>query len=151
MNVITRNDCLILLKNLQEQGLDTSKQVIELVSSRDVPISVIKFINDNRQLDLTNFYERLRKNYNNKKSSLYINIVKETEDVNKVITTLSALFLQIMLYSRDLENKQIFLKHARADEINKVLALYLKYQDLTNCNKLIKIIKADIKVLESIR
>ena len=149
--MITRNDCLILLKDLEEAGLDTTNSIRELISSREIPMSVIKFINDNRQLNLTDFYERLRKNYNNKKSNLYINIVKEIEDTNEVITTLSALFLQIMLYSKNIENKQMFLKHARAEEINKVLAMYLKYQDLTNCIKLIKIIKADIKALESIR
>ena len=114
-------------------------------------MSVIKFINDNRLLDLMNFYEKIRKSYNQKKSNLYINIVKEIEDPSEVLTTLSAMLTQVLRYSEEVEDKQMFLRHARASDISKVLSLYFNNWDLTNCLKLLKVIKADIKALESIK
>ena len=149
--MITRSDCYLLLSDLQDSGIDTTKAISDLSTSKDIPISVIKFINDNRQLDLSQFYENLRKNYNNKKSQLYINIVKENQDPDKLLVTLSALLTQILLYSNKVNDKQLFLKHSRADEISKVLTKYFIDYDLTTCIKLLRLIKADLKTLESIK
>ena len=149
--MITRNDCYLLLAEINEKGIDTSTQIKSLMSSTSIPLDVIKFINDNRQLDLSQFYENLRKNYNNKKSQLYINIVKETQDPDKLLVTLSALLTQILLYSNKVNDKQLFLKHSRADEISKVLTKYFIDYDLTTCIKLLRLIKADLKTLESIK
>ena len=149
--MITKNDCYLLLSELNENGLDTSNAIKDLMSSSSPSLEVIKFINDNRQLDLTLFYEKLRKSYNNKKSKLYINIVKEIEQPNDVIVTLSSLLTQILLFSKDVEDKNMFLRHSRAEEITKVLSNYFTHFDLTNCVKLIKLFKIDIKALESIK
>lgn len=149
--MITKTDCYLLLADLEKDGVDTKEVLTKLTTSTNLPIDVIKFINDNRQLDLSAFYERLRKNYNNKKSNLYKNIVKEIEEPNEVLTTLSSMLTQILLYSKQLENKQMFLKHARSSEITAVLNNYFKSYDLTNCLKLLRIIKADLKALESIK
>lgn len=148
--MITKNDCILLLTELEEKGVNTKDALREAVS-QGATLSVIKFINDNRQLDLTTFYEKIRKNYNKKKSSLYINIVKEIETPNEVLTTLSALLTQILLFARDVENREMFLKHARALEITKILTDYFQTYSLTNCIKLLKVIKADIKALESMK
>lgn len=149
--MITRNDCLVLLADLQSRGLDTKDAIDTLMRTNQLPMSVIKFINDNRQLDLADFYNNIRKNYNHKKSQLYGNIVKEIEDPQEVLTTLSALLTQVLLYSRKLENKQMFLRHSRASDISKVLTIYFNNYNITNCINLLRIIKADIKALESIK
>ena len=149
--MITKNDCYLLLSELNENGLDTSSAIKDLMSSSSPSLEVIKFINDNRQLDLTAFYNKLRKSYNNKKSKLYINIVKETEHPQDVLITLSSLLTQILLFAKDVEDRQMFLRHSRADEISGVLTAYFKDFDLTRCVKLIKLFKADIKALESIK
>lgn len=147
--MITKDDVLLLLGDLRENGVDCKEQIKKQLSSPEPVIDILKFINDNRQLDLTNFYKKIRKSYNNKKSKLYINIVKETEDVKEVLTTLSALLTQILLYSKDVENIPMFYKHARAEEITKILNNYFRTYDLTNCIRLLKLIKTDIKVCES--
>ena len=72
--MITKNDCYLLLSELNDNGLDTSSAIKDLMSSNSPSLEVIKFINDNRQLGLTLFYEKLRKSYNNKKSKLYIKL-----------------------------------------------------------------------------
>lgn len=149
--MIAKNDCYLLLADLQNKGIDTTDIISQLVSSISIPMEVIKFINDNRQLDLMNFYEKIRKSYNQKKSNLYINIVKEIEEPSEVLTTLSAMLTQILRYSETVENKQMFLRHARANDISKVLTMYFQTWDLTNCIKLLKVVKADIKALESIK
>jgi hypothetical protein len=149
--MITKNDCYLLLADLQSKGIDTSEQINKLVNSQQLPIDVIKFINDNRQLDLAVFYEKIRKSYNQKKSTLYSNIVKEIDNPTEVLTTLSAMLTQVLRFSNDTSDRQMFLRHARANDITKVLNIYFNNYDLTNCIKLLRIIKADIKALESIK
>lgn len=149
--MIKKTDCILLLTEMQEKGVDVNKQISRLMSSADLPLEVLKFINDNRQLDVVSFYNNLRVNYNKKKSSLYINIVKEIDEPQEVLTTLSAMLTQILLYSKKLENKSLFLKHSRAEEITKVLDNYFKTYDITSAIRLMRLIKADVKALESIR
>lgn len=149
--MITKTDCYILLAELEKDGIDTKDALDKLSRSNNLPIDVIQFINENRQLDLAMFYEKLRKNYNHKKSMLYKNIVKEVEDPNEVLTTLSSMLTQILLFSKQVNNKQMFLKHARCNEITLVLNNYFKTYDLTNCLRLLRMIKADLKCLESIK
>ena len=149
--MISKNDLYILLYDLNSRGIDTNEATNTLVSTQGTPIEVIKFINDNRQFDLASFYENIRRNYNKKKSPLYGNIVKDIEEPNSVLTTLSALLTQILLYSKNVENKQMFLRHARAEDITKILNIYFNTYDLTNCIKLLRIIKADLKAFESIK
>ena len=149
--MISKQDCYLLLARLQNKGIDTTEVLNQIVTTGEITLDVIKFINDNRQLDLTDFYETLRKNYNKKKSSLYINIVKDIENPTEVLTTLAALNLQILLFSKHLENKQMFYRHARASEITAVLNNYYKTFDITNCIKLLRVIKTDLKALESVK
>lgn len=147
---LSKTDCLLLLDELEQRGIDTSEATDRLISSKDLPLSVVKFINDNRQLDLTRFYEKIRKSYNDKRSKLYTNIVKEVEDTTTVLTTLSSLQLQIFLFSKTAENLEMFLKNARLAEISYVLHNYSKNYDLTPCLKVLRLIKADLKALESL-
>ena len=148
--MISKSDCMLLLTDLQDSGVDVKEPLSKLVKSRDLPINVVKFINDHRQLDLTNFYTKLRKSYNHKKSQLYGNIVREISDPKEVLTTLASLNLQILLFAKNLRDSQMFLKHARAKEINLVLTKYLTDYDLTNCLKLLRVIKIDLKTLEEL-
>lgn len=147
---LTQKDCYILLMDLQEKGIDTNKQLEELINSDSIPLNTLKFINSNKPLDVINFYDHIRKSYNQKKSNLYINIMKEKEDPTTVLTTLSAMATQILLFSKKVDNSQMFLKHVRLNEIYQVLLNYTKTYDLTLAIKLLKLIKLDIKALESI-
>lgn len=148
---ISKHDCLLLLAELQNEGIDCKEVVKTLLSKEDPTIEVLKFINDNRQLDVTAFYEKLRKSYNNKKSKLYINIVKENfSEPKDILTTLASLNLQILLYNKNVQDSNIFLKHCRFEEINMCLYNYARTYDFIPCQKLLKLIKADLKVLEAI-
>lgn len=149
--MITKNDCILLLTDISSRDIDTTEAMKKLLSSSDVNIEVIKFINDNRPLEVAQFYEQLRYNYNHKKSKLYINIVKEIEDTNEVLTTLSALLTQILLFSKKCKDRELFLKHSRAEEISMVLTRYFKYFDLQLCIQVLRLIKLDLKALENIK
>ena len=148
--MISKNDIILLLTELQDNGLEVNDKIIEVFRSPNIPINVLQFINDNRQLDLTSFYEKLRKNYNNKKSKLYISIVKEITDPDEILTTLSAYNLQVILYSKKCTDAQMFLRHARVKEINMALAKYFTDYDLSICIELLKLIKADLLACETI-
>lgn len=147
--MITKNDIILLLTDLEKLGVEINKSLYVDVSKNGVTPEIVNFINSNRQLDLHKFYEKIRKSYNEKHSTLYINIVKEIDDVNKVLTTLSALQTQLLLfYMREAEDKEMFLRHSRASEISKVLLNYYMTYDLKPCIKLLRLIKADIKCLQ---
>ena len=147
--MLTKNDVLLLLTEIQETGLDVNAYFTKALSSQNISLDVLKFINEHRQLDVACFYELLRKNYNSKKSPLYKNIVKDDiEQTKDVLTTLAALNLQILLFAKKLNDDKMFLKHSRAEEITYVLNNYYKTYDLIPCLKLIKLIKADLCAFE---
>lgn len=149
--MIKKNDLFILLIELQEKGdTEAGKYINQLYKTTETPINIIKYINDKRLLDVNSFYEKLRKSYNKKKSNLYINIVKEIEDIEEVLTTLSAYNLQVLLFSRKLENKDLFFRSSRVEEVTRVLNNYYKTYNIEDCYKVISLIKADIKLFEYI-
>lgn len=148
--MIQKQDLILLLTDLQEEGIDVSSHLTKVLSSSTVPLDVLKFINDRRELDVTEFYKHIRKNYNNKKSKLYINLVGEISDPNNILTTLASFALQTLLYSNKVKNKHQFLKHARFEEVEKCLANYAKTYDLVTCQKLLYLIRSDLKAVEMI-
>lgn len=150
--MITRRDCLLLLSELDAKGIDTKDMVKLALRSQDVNIAVIKFINDHRQLDANAFYEKVRKSYNQKKSTLYKNIVTcdEIDCSDTVLTTLAALNLQILLFSDKVSDMRMFLAHTRFEEINQAMLNYSKTFDLVPCIKVLQIVKADLKAFEYI-
>jgi len=148
--MITKNDCLSLLVKMEDNGVTgVDPYMKKLIISRDVPLEVLKFISDNRGLDVSNFYEMLRKSHNKKKSPLYTNILKEIDDPNEVITTLSCFLTQIILFGNKLtSSKELFFKQVRAEEVTKVLNTYFKTGVYESCIALLRLIKSDLLVLE---
>ena len=150
--MITKKDVLLLLTEMQNSGIDTKNEIASLFKSNSIPLDVLKFINDKRQLDVTAFYELIRKNGNQNKSKLYKNIMKDDyADSDEALTTLCALLLQINLFSIKLEDNSMFLKHVRAADITKVLNGYYTNYDLIPCYQALQAIRADIYALEQIQ
>jgi hypothetical protein len=149
--MITKNDCLTILVSLEDRGINIDQQMKKLLVAKEIPIDTLKFILDNRGIEVANFYEMLRKKHNQKKSPLYHNIVKDITDPEEIITTLACLLVQITLYSKKLPaNKEIFQREVRAEEISRVLNNYYATGALDSCLALIKLLKADLLVLEHI-
>lgn len=148
--MLTKKDILMILSSINDNK-DVNYYITKTVKNESIQYDVLKFINSNRPLEISEFYSMLRKNYNHKKSKLYKNLVKEEfDDSNDVLITLSALNLQIMLYAKKLKDSKLFLKHSRGDEITKVLNMYYSDYNLIPCLKLLKLIKADLKIFEYI-
>ena len=150
--MITKRDCILLLTTMKNEHVNVDAMMQKTITSRDIDIDVIKFINNYRPLDANTFYEKLRKSYNNKKSSLYKNIVTcdEQDCTSTVLTTLAALSLQILLYSNDVSDKTMFLSHMRFEEIQEVLLNYARTFELIPCIQVLQVIKADLKAFEYI-
>lgn len=150
--MISKSDIILLLTELQEKGLDVSNDISNVYYNDNIPLDILKKINSYKCLDVVKFYEKIRSSYNNKKSKLYINIMKSDEnaikDATLTLTTLSSLLNQILLYKP--EDKVMFLKHSRANEIAKVLSIYTNNFNIEPAYKLLQLYKADIKVLQSI-
>jgi len=149
--MITKNDCLSILTKLDESGVSgVNPYMRKLLVSREIPLEVLKFISDNRGLEVSKFYEVLRKSHNQKKSPLYTNILKEVDTPSEVVTTLSCLLTQILLYGNKLENSDQFFREVRAEELTRVLNNYFKTGLYDEYLALIKVLKADLLVLEYI-
>lgn len=145
--MITKDDCMSILLKLEDQGLNINSAMRKLVIAKDIPLDVLKFIAQNRGMEAINFYEMLRSRYNQKKTPLYKNILKNNDD-KEVTTILACLLTQIVLYSKKLESKDLFLREIRAEEISRVLHDYFKTDDLEQCKKMLGLIKSDLLVLE---
>jgi hypothetical protein len=149
--MITKNDCLTILVALEDRGVNINNPMRKLVTSKEIPMEVLKFILDNRGIEVANFYEMLRKKHNQKKSPLYHNIVKDIEDTDEIITTLACLLVQITLYGKKLpSNREIFQREVRAEEITRVLNNYYATGELDQCIALLRLLKTDLLVLEHI-
>ena len=149
--MITKNDCLVILVSLEDRGINIDQYMKKLLTAKEIPIDVLKFILENRGIEVANFYEMLRKKHNEKKSPLYHNILKDITDPEEVITTLACLLVQINLYSKKLlTNKELFQREVRAEEISRVLHNYYATGTLDSCLALIRLLKADLVVLEHI-
>ena len=150
--MLTKNDLFLLLAEMEDNGANTKNYYNKLLLNKAIDVEVLKYINDNRKLDVAAFYELLRKNYNDKKSNLYKNLVREElKEPIEALITLASLNLQILLYAKKLDDDKMFLKHSRAEEIVAVLNNYYKTYDLLPCLKLLKVIKADLKCFEHIK
>lgn len=151
--MLRTNDLILLLTELEDRGVEGAPQQLRhLIGRGEIPIETLKFINSNRPLDVANFYEQIRKSYNAKKSSLYINLVREdVKDPTDVLTTLASLNLQILLFAKHLDNPQMFLSHSRAEEITRVLNNYYRTYDLKPALALRSLVKADLKTFESVK
>lgn len=145
--MITKDDCMSILLKLEDQGININNMMRKLVIAKDTPLEVLQFIAQNRGVEALNFYEMLRVRYNKKKTPLYKNILKENSD-DEITTILACLLTQIVLYSKKLDSKELFLKEIRAEEIARVLHVYFETDDLEQCKKLLHLIKADLMVLE---
>ena len=149
--MITKNDCLSILVKLEDSGVPEARTYIKkLVVSKDPTIEVLKFISANRGIEISNFYEMLRKSHNQKKSPLYTNILKDFSTTQESLTTLSCLLTQILLYGNKLDNPEAFFKEARAEELTRVLNTYFQTGDPEDCFTVLQLIKSDLLVLEHI-
>lgn len=148
---ITKQDCLVLLNGLnKELGIDTKEISKKAVLMKEISLEVIDFINQSRPFDVSNFYEKLRHSYNDKKSMLYKQIVKsdEVEEPKDIMITLSSLGLQILLFSKTVSDPQMFLRQARYEELTRCLHHYSETFDLLPAIKLLRLFKMDLKAFE---
>ena len=145
-----------MLSEIAKTGKDVRKEIRTVAASPDeIPMDILRFVNDNRPLEVTKFYERLRASYNAKRSSLYYNIVSEAgkDSPMEALATLHSLSLQILLHAKRMENQAevpMFLSHARAEEITRVLNNYYATFDLKPCLALLRLIKADCGAFHSL-
>ena len=146
--MLNKSDCMSILIKLEDKGVDINAQMKKLILAKDIPIDVLKFIAEKQGLEAVNFYEMLRKSYNNKKSKLYKNILDDIK-LEDVCVILSSLLLQIALYSSKLtDTKNSFLQDIRANEISDALADFYKSDNVEKCLAVLNAIKTDLLVLE---
>lgn len=147
--MISKNNTLVLLFQMRDKGFDVDEDIKYMMTHSDPTLEIIRKINNNMDLNIRAFYEKLRKSYNNKKSKLYINIVKETDlEPKEILCTLASLQLQILLFNKTLDDDPYFLENARFDEINNCFKEYYEFGNIIPSQKLLELVKIDLKFLE---
>ena len=150
---LLKSDVILLLTELQEKGFEVDHELNLVISSKYIPLEILKFINEEKPLDALRFYEKLRESYNKKRSKLYINIMRSDEntitDAKTILTTLSALLNQILQF--EASDRPMFLRALRAEEISDVLKIYFQTFNIVPAYKLLTLFKADCKCLEAIK
>lgn len=148
--MIQKDEVLMLLTDMQDKGIDVEQDIQNLYTYPTISYDTLKKIHDYRSLDLVDFYEKLRKSHNSKKSKLYINIMKSDEIENisgkQILTTLTALLNQLLQFK--CEDQISFYKSSRAEEISYALEIYFKTYDISVALKLLQLVKADIIAME---
>ena len=150
--MLTNNDLSLLLMDLDDSGVEgASKMLANTLGKPGVDFAALRFVTANRQLDVAGFYERMRRNYNEKRSDLYKNIVKGEWDADKALSTLHAFALQAFLYSTRVaeDDKPMFYRHVRAEEVSRVLHEYYGSYDLSGVLKVLSLLKADLTAFEA--
>lgn len=150
--MITKNECISMLMNLEKAGIKVDDQIRKVLTSKTIPLETLQFISTNQGLEAVKFYEMIRRNHNQKKSKLYTSILSGSRSEEDLVTTLTSFLQQIALYSRKLKDteKILFLKEIRAEEVSRVLHQYFKDGNYETCNSLINAIKCDLLVLEGV-
>lgn len=149
--MLQTNDLILLLAELDDDGDGEANEYIrQALGSDTLPLQALKYVNSKRQLDVVAFYERMRKNHNEKRSPLYKNVMSDEIDANVALTTLHAFLLQVSLFGSKLEgeSKTQFFKHVRAAEVADVLSSYYRDYDVSSVMKLLRLIKADVMAFE---
>ena len=147
--MITKVNALTLLFQMKDKGVDVDSDIKYLMTHTEPTLDIIRKINDNIDLSIRAFYEKLRKSYNNNHSKLYINIVKENGlEPKEVLCTLGSLQLQILLFNKTLDDDPFFLGNARFNEICDCFKVYYETGDIIPCRKLLSLFKTDLKFLE---
>ena len=84
--MLTKTDLVLILTDIESNGVNVTNQIAKLMKSDSISLDVLKFINSQRQLDVADFYNMIRKNYNNKKSVIITNKIEEKYSNVKFIT-----------------------------------------------------------------
>lgn len=150
MSIITKDDCLNLLFDLGENGVEVDKEIKHLLVLPEPDVETITFINNHKELNLRKFYEKLRRSYNDKKSKLYKNIVDTNSLSPKELPIcLASLQLQILLFNKELDDTS-FLTQSRFNSITQCLQNFYKTGDYIPCQQLLNLFRVDLKFLEEI-
>lgn len=152
--IIDKRDVLNILFDFQKlypEDNEVTVQLNRLIRMKEPDLDAIKFVNDRREFELRQFYEKMRKSYNNKNSKLYRNLVRFEElEPREILTCLGSLQLQILLFYKTLGSDTNFLAHARFDSICDCLKHFYNTGDYAPAMKLLSLIKSDLKIFEAI-
>ena len=77
--------------------------------------------------------------------------MKEIDEPDELLITLSSLITKIFIFSKQLNalEKINFYKNVKLEQLESAIMLYSRTGDVTGCINLLSRIKNDIKILES--
>ena len=68
--MISKSDIILLLTELQQDGVDVTKEISTLYKTENIPLDTLKKINNSKPLSVIKFYDKIRQSYNKKHSKM---------------------------------------------------------------------------------
>lgn len=150
--MLSKLDVYQILFEMKAQNIQGAEENIKLISkSVEVPLDVIRYINDNRSLQITEFYEDLRRKSNTKASKLYKNLMKEDKQPQEVLKTASSYVTQVLIRAEqlDLQERTIFYDNSRVKQISEGIHNYFNNGEIRSLLDVLTTVRKDIKILEN--
>lgn len=145
--MLTSQDLIYFLTKCNTKEADVI--IRKLLTSSAFKGEAISYLNSTRSIDIVNFYEHLRKSYNEKRSSLYINLMKEDLPLEDQVITLASYILQANIYLKKAINRPLFIRESEVNNSALALQKYYSQEDLLEVRNQLNKIKEDIKLYES--
>lgn len=147
--MLDKNYCYKILFEMKDD-YNVMPMLTLLSQSNIVPKKVVEFINQHRDLELTQFYSQIRKMRNQKNSKLYYQLVNEDRDPIESLKAVSSFITRALIYSEKLDSNErlVFLKSARVQECSISLSKYFVDNDIRLVLEILNMIRDDIKMLE---
>lgn len=149
--MLNKQECYKILLDLRSQGVNVNRQIGLLAGAPTVPNEVIKFINENRALNVTEFYKVLRKKSNSTKNKLYKELVAETQQPIDKVKALSSFITQGIIAGEKLDpmERENFFEALRLADCAQALMKYFTNSEIQPILETVLLIKNDIKILEN--
>ena len=130
---MTKVDVLQELTKLKQKGIDTTKQIIQISMSENIPEDVLDFIREHNKTEFDKFVEKTHKLYKTKNNKLYYSIMNyeklTTEEklkcLSSYITNFAITIEQSGLSENDYDD---FMTDSCARLVGTALAEYFSYR-----------------------
>lgn len=150
--MLSKNTCYKILLEMRDDGQNVTRYINLVSSNTIVPKEVIQFINNQRPLKVTEYYDELRKLHNKKHVKLYKELLEESrDDIQRMTKVLSSYITRALIYTENMDgqDKFNFLENARIPDCSVALSKYFIDKDDSLIKETFDLIRTDIKILEN--
>lgn len=140
--------CYEYLSKINTMGVDISEQLSTVVRSKDVPMSVVSFINKYYPQELIKTFDNIHEKRHT--NPLYKNLVNEKLSVEQKAIAISSLVTRVMITLSNIENEDIRREYSKDMNLKEMIDSLTDYAYNGNTDKLINICNKQRNLIKEI-